>query len=43
VPMINQNPALADNIWNVHNIAYILFCIFITKAFYASARHQLTI
>ena len=41
VPMIKENPALADNIWNIHNIAYILFCIFITKAFYVFPRHQL--
>jgi hypothetical protein len=39
VPMINQNSVLANNIWDVHNVAYILLCIFITKAFYASARH----
>lgn len=43
VPMINQNSVLAENIWDVHNIAYILLCIFITKAFYAPARHQLTV
>ena len=43
VPMINHNSLLAENIWYVHNIAYILLCIFITKAFYESARHQLTV
>ncbi len=43
VPMINYDPNLANNIWDVHNIAYIIFCIFITKAFYDSARHQLTV
>lgn len=36
VPMITQSPVLADNMWSIHNIAYILFCIFIAKAFYAS-------
>lgn len=36
-PMLKQNPELADHIWNVHNIAYIIFCLFITKAFYVSA------
>jgi hypothetical protein len=39
VPMINQDELLAERIWNVHNIAYILLCIFITRAFYDSARH----
>jgi len=43
VPMINHDSLLAENIWYVHNIAYILLCIFITKAFYESARHQLTV
>jgi len=43
VPMIDQNSSLADNIWNVHNIAYIILCIFITKAFYEPARYQLTV
>ncbi len=42
VPMINQNPNLANNIWSVHNIAYIILCIFITKALYEPARHQHT-
>lgn len=32
-PMINENRKLADNIWAVHNVAYILFCLFIAKAF----------
>lgn len=41
VPMIYQDVDLALNIWNVHNIAYIILCIFITKAFYEPARHQL--
>jgi hypothetical protein len=43
VPMIKQDLKMADNIWNVHNIANILLCIFITKAFYVSPRHQLAI
>lgn len=38
VPLLKQNWRLADKIWNVHNIAYILLCIFIAKAFYVSAR-----
>jgi hypothetical protein len=40
VPMINQNVELANNIWDVHNIAYILLCVFITKGLYVPARHQ---
>ena len=43
VPMINQDGKLADNMWNVHNIAYIILCLFITKAIYEPARHQYTI
>jgi hypothetical protein len=39
VPMITQNPALANRMWNVHNIAYIIFYLFISKAFYATVRH----
>jgi hypothetical protein len=38
-PMLKENITLAINIWNVHNIAYIILCIFIAKAFYATARH----
>lgn len=34
VPMIKENPALAGKMWNVHNVAYIIFCILIAKAFY---------
>jgi hypothetical protein len=43
VPMIYQNARLADNMWDVHNIAYIIFCLFITRAFYEPARHQYSI
>jgi hypothetical protein len=38
VPMIIQNKALAAGIWNVHNVAYILLCLFLTKALYATIR-----
>lgn len=37
VPMLVQNPNLADNMWNVHNLAYITLCIFIAKALHAPA------
>ena len=32
VPMIQQNELLAEKMWSVHNMAYILLCLFITKA-----------
>ena len=34
LPMIKLNPILAGKMWNIHNIAYIIFCILIAKAFY---------
>lgn len=40
VPLLNENSALANNMWNVHNVAYILFCLFIAKAFYVSDRNK---
>ncbi len=43
VPMIDQDPSLADNIWEVHNIAYIFFCLFITKAIYEPAVRQFAV
>lgn len=41
VPMAYQDVHLALDIWNVHNLAYIVFCIFLTRALYGSTRHQL--
>lgn len=43
VPMLDQDVTLAINIWYVHNLAYIVLCVFITKAFYEPARHQYSI
>jgi hypothetical protein len=43
VPMIDQDLRLAENMWNIHNIAYILLCLFITKALYEPPRHQYTV
>jgi len=43
MPMITVDVELAINIWNVHNIAFIIFCLFITKAFYGSFRHQYSV
>jgi len=42
LPMINIDEDLAVNIWNVHNIAFIIFCLFITKAIYGSFRYKFT-
>ncbi len=38
VPMIQENPMLADRMWSVHNLAYITLCLFITKAIYVPVR-----
>ena len=38
VPMITQNLVLALDIWNVHNAAYIILCLFIARALYANTR-----
>ncbi|HEY5773534.1 MAG TPA: hypothetical protein VIS75_12925 [Chitinophagaceae bacterium] len=43
LPMIDVDEDLAINIWNVHNIAFIIFCIFITKGLYGSHRHKYSI
>jgi len=42
-PMLNVDIHLAVNIWSVHNIAFIIFCFFIGKAFYGSVRHQYSV
>ena len=38
VPMLRENPLLAEKMWGVHNIAYIIFCLFIAKAIYVPVR-----
>jgi len=43
LPMIDVDRKLAENIWNVHNIAFIIFCLFITKAFYGSNRYKYSV
>jgi hypothetical protein len=40
VPMIRENPDLAERMWSVHNVSYISMCLFITKAFYVPVRPQ---
>lgn len=42
LPMIYVDLTLAVNIWNVHNIAFIIFCLFLSRAFYGNFRYQLT-
>lgn len=41
VPML-ENKQQVNDIWNIHNIAYIIFCIFIAKAFYGPIRNKYT-
>jgi len=42
-PMLNVDVKLAVSIWNVHNIAFIIFCLFLTRAFYGTTRYQYSI
>lgn len=42
VPMLEQDVRLAINIWYLHNLAYIVLCVFITKAFFEPADINLT-
>lgn len=43
VPMIKEDWVLADKMWSVHNLAYILFCAFLAKSFYVSARPEFAV
>lgn len=43
LPMIDIDEVLAINIWNVHNIAFIIFCLFITKALYGPVRFKYSV
>jgi hypothetical protein len=38
-PMIDLDRDLANNMWSIHNIAYIILCTFIAKAFYVPVRN----
>jgi hypothetical protein len=42
-PMLKQDVQLARNIWDVHNYAYIILCLFITKALYDAPRYQYSV
>ena len=35
-PLLDKNAQLAEDIWNVHNIAYVIFILLISKALYVS-------
>jgi hypothetical protein len=37
VPLLSENPGLSIKMWYVHNVAYIVLCIFIARAFYVPA------
>jgi len=43
LPLIDVDWHIAVNIWNVHNIAFIIFCLFITKALYGSNRYKYSV
>lgn len=34
IPMIDEDAALANNMWDVHNLVYIVLCLCIARAFY---------
>jgi hypothetical protein len=38
IPVLRRDYDLADKLWSLHNIAYIIFCIFLAKGFYVSTR-----
>jgi hypothetical protein len=38
--MIHVDSQLANRIWDVHNYAYIIFCILTAKALYDVSRYQ---
>ena len=42
-PMLYFDPLLSVRMWNFHNIAFIIFCIFITKALYDTNRNKFTV
>ena len=42
-PMLSVDARLAVSIWNVHNIAFIIFCFFIAKAFYGTVRYKYSV
>ena len=43
IPLFDVDANLAESIWNVHNIAFIIFCLFITKGLYGSHRYKYSV
>jgi len=43
IPLFDVDATLAESIWNVHNIAFIIFCLFITKGLYGSHRYKYSV
>ena len=39
IPMLDENIDLATSMWDIHNVAYIILCILIAKAFYVPVSH----
>ncbi|NEU07910.1 hypothetical protein GZH53_06260 [Flavihumibacter sp. R14] len=37
VPLLDENLKLAIDMWYVHNVAYVVLCIFIARSFYVNA------
>jgi uncharacterized protein (DUF486 family) len=42
-PMVDINRKFSVKIWNVHNLSFIIFCLFITKALYGPFRNKHTV
>jgi hypothetical protein len=38
IPVLETDYDLALQLWYIHNVAYIIFCIFLAKAFYVTSR-----
>ncbi len=38
--MLAEDSDIADNMWSVHNVAYIILCLFIAKAFSAVKKYN---
>ena len=42
IPMIVEDASLANNMWNLHNLVYIVLCLFIARAFYTPSMTNAT-
>ena len=38
-PAFDQGSSIAEKLWNIHNVAQIIFCLLIAKAFYVSPKN----